>query len=69
MVAPPALTAHKLPVRNRELVTGQIIAKERSTFRPSSRLPALDSLPCLISRHTARGELQQRSADFQAEAQ
>jgi hypothetical protein len=46
MVAPSALTAHKPPVRNRELVTGQIIARNaRSSFAEARSLRPVDSLP------------------------
>jgi len=46
MVAFSALTAHKPPVRNRELVTGQIIARNaRSGFRRRSILSPKNSLP------------------------
>jgi hypothetical protein len=45
MVAFSALTAHKPPVRNRELVTGQIIARNaRSSFRRGSFFPLW--IPC-----------------------
>jgi hypothetical protein len=46
MMAFSALTAHKPPVRNRELVTGQIIARNAlSSFLPRLLLSAVDSCP------------------------
>ena len=51
MMAFSALTAHKPPVRNRELVTGQIIARNAlSSFLPRLLLSAVDSLPASSRR-------------------
>jgi hypothetical protein len=50
MVAFSALTAHQPPVRNRELVTGQIIARNaRSGFRRRSIFPPMNSLPRIMT--------------------
>jgi hypothetical protein len=50
MMAFSALTAHKPPVRNRELVTGQIIARNaRSSFRRHSIFPPMNSLPHIMT--------------------